>query len=409
MGALPLSVRSHRYPSLDFWRGVACLMVLVFHSTFYFADLNQPAPDRFSHWIYAAIRCFWQGVPIFFVISGYCITAACENMRESSAGAGHYFWRRFRRIFPPYWIFLTCAGVLVAGVALLGYPHLFLDVIHPIPSPLSLSAAQWFGNLTLTEIWRTHLTGGQKLLFIDPAWSLCYEEQFYAVCGLLLFTARRRFFLGVLLISVGVAGVVLVQLLWRQVNPRVGDSLDGFFFDGRWLVFAIGVLVYYRLVRATPRSAYLIDGCLVLGLVAAWIGCRVNGSILAKELRIGLLFGLVLLFLRRREALILNSVALRPITWCGTMCYSVYLVHWPVVKLISHVLYLQGVRGAWPTLLITLPVCAAVAIPLCWLFHVVVERRFLNTRQRLPHLHGHRGALAGAGEERSEEAVQNAV
>lgn len=406
MGALPLSVRSHRYPSLDFWRGIACLMVLVFHSTFYFADLNQPAPDRLSHWIYAAIRCFWQGVPIFFVISGYCITAACENMQGSSAGARQYFWRRFRRIFPPFWIFLGCAGVLVAGVGLMGHRHLFLDTIHPIPSPQDLSAAQWFGNFTLTEIWRTQVTGGSRLFFIEPAWSLCYEEQFYAVCGILLFTARRRFFTGVLLVSLAVAVVAFIHYARREGNAQFVDHLDGFFFDGRWLVFATGVLVYYRLVHASRRASHLIDALMVLGLAGAWIACRIEGSILAKELRVGLIFGIALIFLRRREAIILNSAVLRPITWCGTMCYSVYLVHWPVVKLVSHILYLQGVRGAWPTLLITLPVCAAVAIPLSWLFHVAFERRFLNTRQHLPHLHSRPQSSANKVEPNAE-AVQS--
>ena len=51
----------------------------------------------------------WAGVPIFFVISGYCISATADSARRKGLPARTYFWRRFRRIFPPYWIFLMAA------------------------------------------------------------------------------------------------------------------------------------------------------------------------------------------------------------------------------------------------------------------------------------------------------------
>lgn len=69
-----------RYYTLDFWRGVACLMVLAFHLSFYVLD--NPAiskPGGLGRIVYMAIEHAWVGVPMFFVISGYCITAACMS------------------------------------------------------------------------------------------------------------------------------------------------------------------------------------------------------------------------------------------------------------------------------------------------------------------------------------------
>ena len=53
----------------------------------------------------------------------------------------------------------------------------------------------------MTETWRHHLFGDPRAHFPGQAWTLCYEEQFYFVTGMLLLCARRRFFLGVAMVS----------------------------------------------------------------------------------------------------------------------------------------------------------------------------------------------------------------
>ena len=52
---------------------------------------------------------------MFFVISGYCITAAVERSRQLGHSAGTYFWRRFRRIYPPLWMVIACESIESAG------------------------------------------------------------------------------------------------------------------------------------------------------------------------------------------------------------------------------------------------------------------------------------------------------
>lgn len=90
--------RSPRYESLDLWRGVACLMVVIYHSDYYLAESTGT-----NQWpaVSAILARFWIGVPMFFVISGYCISAAADSERSRLRGTMSYFKRRFRRIFPP--------------------------------------------------------------------------------------------------------------------------------------------------------------------------------------------------------------------------------------------------------------------------------------------------------------------
>src|SRR3954471_7559964 len=79
-----------RYQSLDFWRGVACLLVIVFHATFYQAHSSSTS---LSALIVRATKWFWIGVPMFFVISGYCITASADRLRRREQSVRIFAWR----------------------------------------------------------------------------------------------------------------------------------------------------------------------------------------------------------------------------------------------------------------------------------------------------------------------------
>ena len=77
--------RNPRYESLDAWRGVACLAVVLFHSTVcYVATPELEARVRseggsWADWAILATGRLWIGVPLFFVVSGYCIAAAGDS------------------------------------------------------------------------------------------------------------------------------------------------------------------------------------------------------------------------------------------------------------------------------------------------------------------------------------------
>jgi peptidoglycan/LPS O-acetylase OafA/YrhL len=372
---LPIKANKiRRYQSIDLWRGIACLMVLLFHGSFYVNDNpDHQASGGISSRFFWLFDKFWWGVPVFFVISGYCITAACDSAGCKSISVTRYFFRRFRRIYPPYLISVLglFLGLFVASY--LGFPSLFFDKIHPIHQPHSLSFSQWLGNLTLTESWRFHFVEGPRWYFLGPAWSLCYEEQFYAVCGILLFLRRDWFFRASVCLTCIVAVIALIN---HAVKPL---PIDGFFFDGGWLIFSAGMLVYYRIHHGGVHFAKLAHGLLIgcLGLSAVWRYCQ--RTQLAEEIFIGSLFALVLSILFRWDREISGSRILRPVIACGTMCYSLYLIHWPVVKAVSHGLYLLGIKGEWLTLGLTLPLCLGAAVGVSWWFHILVERRFLNT------------------------------
>jgi peptidoglycan/LPS O-acetylase OafA/YrhL len=309
-----------RYQSLDVWRALACLAVVACHS------VGGREPSVF-HW-------GWLGVPVFFVISGYCISAAVEK----STNFRTYLRRRVRRIYPPYW-----AALAVAALGSFSW-HLTTGA-HPLPRATDLSAAQWLGNLTLTESWRPYLLGGPMLGLLTISWTLCYEEQFYLIAGLL----RRWFFPGVALVTIGV-------LAWRW-------PLSGCFFDGLWLHFAAGVLVYFALHRDRRAALLLIPAA--FWLYGPTTFCQNRPHSFDQLSVVAFSFAMLLFLLKPLDA----WLAWRPLAAIGKFSYSIYLIHPLSAKLISD--HLPG--PAWLAALVGI----AAGIATGYLFYRAVEARCL--------------------------------
>ncbi|HUK34927.1 MAG TPA: acyltransferase [Vicinamibacterales bacterium] len=367
--------RSSRYDALDLWRGFACLLVLVNHSVFYkVATAGATSAWALANGGLSAVAArLWLGVPLFFVISGYCISATIDSHRRKNAGVRAYFFKRFRRIFPPYWATLAGAAVLVGASDI---------VLHGAVTsggglrPWWFSAWQWAGSLTLTEIWRWHLIGGPKGLTLGPAWTLCYEEQFYAVTGALLFLAPRRFFTGAVLVTVAVLAAA-----WG--TAKAGIDIDGFFFDGAWIQFALGILVYYVINYRRDDDRAKIAASAVFGVVIAWalsfgpqlLDLQKNSG---QSMLVASGFALLALWLHPFDVRITQHRTMQPMKVCGMMCYSLYLVQVPIIGVIRGLLVWSGVGVDQLSPLISLPLCCIPTLWIAWRFHVAVERRFMS-------------------------------
>jgi peptidoglycan/LPS O-acetylase OafA/YrhL len=116
-----------RYDSLDVWRGVACAAVLFFHAACGYVP-TEPAAERLQAGRGTAVDLahvlatkMWVGVPLFFVISGYCIVAAAvASAARRPRPMRAFLSRRCLRIYPPLWVYLAmtaAANVCLPTVA----------------------------------------------------------------------------------------------------------------------------------------------------------------------------------------------------------------------------------------------------------------------------------------------------
>lgn len=210
-----------RIPTLDGWRGVAILLVLVNHALFY---------SRFKNLFFAQ-----QGrtaVDIFFVISGYIITARLLD-EGNQLNLTAFYRRRAFRILPPVFVYLF---ILIA-FAVFGFVH------NVVPSEL-LGSLFFFRNFQLRGAYTGHL------------WSLAIEEQFYLLWpALLAFLRPRR---ALYAASIG----ALACAIWRHHCLAAAE--------------ASGQSLYYVSLRTDCRFDGLLIGCCMAILTTtpsarAWI------------------------------------------------------------------------------------------------------------------------------------------
>ena len=327
-----------RFQTLDAFRGIAALSVTLFHCVNSHPEVASSAIGR---WLLYG----WAGVFLFFPISGYCICAALDQPHNSRVT--RFAWRRWRRIFPPYW-----ASVLLAtGVALAALPF-----NRGSMADVALSPERWLSVLTLTQVF----TAFPEI--VNPVyWSLGYEVQFYAVMTCVLLVPRDR----------GPMAVGALSCLAAVYLMSPGLEVRGLFLN-HWLSFAAGCAVHMWLHRPAARPIALV--------VAA---CAVAAAIARTDpgLAVSVAAGIVMIVAASIDARAATWRVLIPMLALGQISYSLYLTHVPIGGRVVNLLvrfdapvWLAGGLAAAPS------VAAATA------FYWVVERRDRAAREELNEL-----------------------
>ena len=358
-----------RYRLLDACRGFACVIVAGHHSGFVIQRFEAQVGATFStpRWVVAELyRRMDLGVPLFFVISGYCIAASMDAHRSKGASPWRFLGRRIWRIYPPYWAAVVGFVAIVEALNQVGWRPMSVGThsLHLDP-PGDLSWSQWWGNLTLTETWRPQILGGDGTKNLTRiSWTLCFEEQFYLVGFALLLIFPRRLFE-----ALGVASVFILAWALAAFDAGWLYRIDGL-FPRLWYQFAVGLLVYWRLVVAEsiPARRSVEVGLAVLAVVG-WI----NGS---ESMIVVALFGLALIALRPFDATLASSPILGPLRGCGRRCYSIYLIHLPVCVVAAEAMVQLGCTGFWPRALLAAPLATVAGVGAGRLFFALVESKF---------------------------------
>ncbi len=174
-----MTATSRAIPSLDGLRAVSVAMVI-------FAHAVGLQPGREVFFPFPQISWLGQsGVDVFFVISGFLITYLLvrENDAKGTISLKSFYFRRFFRIFPPFYVYLAVVVILW------------------IMGRVTEDSRDLISAATYTWDYRRN---GQNWL-LGHIWSLSVEEQFYLLwppCLLLLGKKRSTYVaLGVILLS----------------------------------------------------------------------------------------------------------------------------------------------------------------------------------------------------------------
>jgi peptidoglycan/LPS O-acetylase OafA/YrhL len=347
---VPDEVSVGRLPQLDGLRCLAVAMVVLAHLGF-LLTMSLPTRRLLSPVLLN------DGVELFFILSGFLITAILlrERQRFGQASLRLFYLRRVLRIVPAFYVFLAVVGVLAAtGRAAV------------TTNDLAASAAYVWDYVPHVVPW------------IEHTWSLAVEEQFYLLWPFLLVLVRPRWAAAIALTLVTMAPVV-------RVLTYVGAHKPGATAHARMDALLIGCLLalapvawpvaYRRATSVLLRWRADLAGAVVYLLVLPYQLSPYLHVPVAPDVRfaVGLtleaLAGVLLLLglVERPAGGLARTLATPPLRHLGVVSYSIYL--WQQPFLIPQVHLPVAVR------IVGLLVVAEAS-------HWLVERPFLRLKRR---------------------------
>jgi peptidoglycan/LPS O-acetylase OafA/YrhL len=343
-------------PELDSARGLAILLVLLYHG------VAPPVNGELSRGGRAFLEISqhgWVGVDLFFVLSGFLITGILIDSRDQHDYYRRFYVRRVLRILPAF--YATLIVLLIGGW---------------ISWRFSLLSVLFLANITQRI--------GVPMQY-GPLWSLAVEEHFYMLWPAII---RKVAFRGLML---SLAAIVVATPILRAIDfIRTGEPANWvrlytwFNLDG----LALGALlaIWLRLPsfsRAQLRRValpFLVAGVvifvLVLGHPLAEAALSTTASNAASA---GLLSGMLLIGTSRWAALVDRPF----LKFLGFISYGLYLVHVLAFRLTDIMLSrplaaLSSTGRPTAAMLVRFIVGSALAICVAYLSRRSLEERFLR-------------------------------
>jgi peptidoglycan/LPS O-acetylase OafA/YrhL len=190
-----------RYPALDGFRGIGCLLVMLGHTQW--TDKKTILPGALT------------AMDLFFVLSGFLITGLliAEHERTKTIDFLNFWKRRAMRLLPVFYVYYS-VGALV---------YLF-SRFQPIVG--SDAMVTLLTTAFYTSNWA--LASGYEMGIYAVTWSLSLEEQFYLLCPVLFLFLFKYFSKKNIMWVLGI-GIIAVNLhrymLFHQFLENQGLAL----------------------------------------------------------------------------------------------------------------------------------------------------------------------------------------
>ncbi|MGH8208435.1 MAG: acyltransferase family protein, partial [Steroidobacteraceae bacterium] len=304
-----------RIPSLDGLRAASILLVIVSH-------LSLPIP------VLAQVDYGNLGVRIFFVISGFLITALLLGERETT---GHisircFYARRFFRIVPAYYTFLLVMALLI---------------------PSGWIRASFAGLLPAATFSMNYVPVTATLVH---SWSLSVEEQFYLLWpGALVLLGLRRSMYGcvTLLFTAPIFRELSMAGLWPTPAVTAFESVCDALAVGCLLAILREQLWSKAHYRACVSSPYvLLIPAVALACMAIEPTSTIVRTLSLSMLNIGIALSMDR-YMRFPQSIVGRALNLAPIVWIGTISYSLYLWQQPLMFNTLHLQWYVKIAGCF--------------------------------------------------------------
>lgn len=374
-----LDAKPH-YDLLDGLRGVAALLVVVYHvfEGFSFAELTNGAGD-------GLIRTFNHGylaVDFFFMLSGFVLSYAYDD-RFRSMSLGSFFKRRLIRLHP-----MLLVGVLIGATTFFIQGAVTWSGEAVAPQWIALSALlACFMIPALPGVGYEVRGNGEAFPLNGPSWSLFFEYIGNILYALIL----RRLNKAWLAVVVALTGLGWAWFALTNVSGYgsmgVGWTIDSVNFGGGMLrmlfPFALGMLLARHFKPLYVRGAFAWCSLALVGLFAV---PYIEGQEPVCMNSVYELFCLVVAFplivWLGASGVAGGKKASAVCDLLGQLSYPLYVIHYPFMYLFYDFLIKEErytLASAWPQALAVVVGCLLLAYALLKCYDLPV-RRYLARR-----------------------------
>lgn len=224
----------------------------------------------FNHVGWSLFSGGYVGVDVFFVISGYLISAIVINdITQQKFSLAHFYQKRVLRLAPAFYTVLTVV-TLFASLFLL--PH---ELTHYARSVIY--SCFFIANIFMAQNVGNYFSGDVSEIPLLHLWSLGVEEQFYLFWPLLLWlfcfvVAKKQAKWGLLF----TLALILLSVAYAQVAMHDNISQAYYLMPVRAFELLMGALVYF--LPTPPSNGYRrlfyrrLLGVLALAVI---LGCAI--------------------------------------------------------------------------------------------------------------------------------------
>jgi peptidoglycan/LPS O-acetylase OafA/YrhL len=357
-------------PELDALRGLAILMVILYHGLYWQVDVSQ-----YHGIVRLFLEVMWAGrlgVNLFFVLSGFLITGILIESRNRSDYYRRFYIRRGLRILPVYLVIIfVLAAIKYAPLSFILLSLAYLSNLAPLFGiPISYPVL----------------------------WSLAVEEHFYFLWPALVRHTRN------MTLMISCVAIIIMTPVFRLVsyflaahngfvsyvvNDYTWNSLDG---------LACGALLSVVLREYNPKRKILLQSSvLLIGIAVLLIVGGFSFGIMSRQGSFGMALqvvpfhfaftGLVCLSLLVGSSEWQAAVTPWGLQELGKISYGLYLFHLLIFDFYNHFVPATWNSGASTSsivsLLVRLVVCSGASIGIAHLSRNYFEDKFLRLKNRI--------------------------
>lgn len=357
-------------PAVDELRAIAALLVLFFHTTVTYFVFMGPEWAKATNPLKLIVFEGHLGVSLFFVLSGFIFTWA--TFKHAKLDLKNFYINRFLRIYP---LFILVLLVTISA------KRAEFDFVFFIQSLLG------FGNYGNIPFYND---------FISVLWTIAVELQFYLLFPWLLLLLKKngpRALLGI------IAVLTVMRLLVFELGLNINDLIY-WTLPGRLDQFLAGMLLAYimmgnlkispgikkRFKKINPKVVFI--GALAVLYAGLWLYSNLAGGRTGNNV--------YKVFWPTLDALIwavfagayihakFKSKLTGLLAWVGMLSYSVYLLHWPIMKALGEnsVLIKTRLPDFYDALISVVIIILPVVLAVAYLSYKYIESPFLSLRKK---------------------------